>query len=72
MIDIIYKSVKPSQLEKLQIIQNIKKLMFRILLIFSDWILLKQIIVSSTTLFLGETDFQKILPGVLNGLLEHE
>ena len=72
MIDIIYKSVKPSQLEKLQIIQNIKKLMFRILLIFSDWILLKQIIVSSTTLFLGETYFQKILPGVLNGLLEHE
>ena len=36
MIDIIYKSVKPSQLEKLQIIQNIKKLMFRILRIFSD------------------------------------
>ena len=36
MIDIIHKSVKPSQLEKLQIIQNIKKLMFRILLISSD------------------------------------
>ena len=61
LIDIIHKTVKPLHLEKLQIIQNINKL-----------ILIKQIIVSSTPFVLGETDFQKILPGVLSGGLEHE
>ena len=64
LIDIIHKLVKPSYLEKLQIIQNINKLMFQVIFIFSDWILIKQIIVSSTTFALGETDFQKILLGV--------
>ena len=72
LINIIHKTVKPSHLEKLQIIQNINKLMFQVIFIFSDWILIKQIIVSSTPFVLGETDFQKILPGVLSGGLGHE
>ena len=36
LIDIIYKTVKPSHLEKLQIIQNVNKLMFQVIFIFSD------------------------------------
>ena len=44
--------------------------MFQAILIFSDWILTKQIIVSSTLFVLGETDFQNILPGVLIGELK--
>ena len=60
----IHKTVKPSHSEKLQIIQNINKLMFQFTFIFSDWVLIKQIIVSSTPFALGGTDFQKILPGV--------
>ena len=47
MID-IYKTVKPSHLEKLKIIQNINNLMFYVISIFANWILIKQIIVSST------------------------
>ena len=61
LVDIIHKIVKPSHLEKLQIIQNINKL-----------ILIKQIIVSSTPFVLREADFQKILPGLLSGGLGHE
>ena len=72
MIDIIYKTVKLSHLEKLQIIQNINKLMFQVIFIFSDRILIKKIIVSFTHFVFGETDFQKILPGVLSGGLGHE
>ena len=72
LIDIIYKTVKPSHLKKLQIVQNINELMFQAILIFSDWILIKQIIVSSTLFVLGETDFQKILPEVLIDELSHE
>ena len=41
--------------------------MLQVNFIFSDWILIDKIIVSSTTSALGETDFQKILPGVLSG-----
>ena len=44
----IHKTVKPSHLEKLQIIQNIYKPMLQVILILSDWILIKQFIVSST------------------------
>ena len=55
MIDIICKTVKPSHLKELHIIQNIKNLMFQVIFIFSDLILTKQIIVSSTPL----TDFRK-------------
>ena len=36
LIDIIHKTVKLSHLEKLQIIQNINKLMFQVIFIFSD------------------------------------
>ena len=38
----------------------------------SNWILMKQIIVSSTHFVMGETDFQKILPRVLIEELGHE
>ena len=48
MIDISYKTVKQSHLKKLQIIQNINNLMSQVIFMFSDWILIKQIIVSST------------------------
>ena len=72
LIDIIYKTVKPSNLEKLQIIKNINKLIFQVAFKFFDWILIKQIIVSSTPFVFGETDFQNILPGVLSGGLGHE
>ena len=58
LIDIIHKTVKPSHLEKIQIIQNINKVMFQVIFIFSDWILIKQIIVSST-LCLGGNRFPK-------------
>ena len=48
LIDIIHKTVKPSHLEKLQIIQNVNKLMFQVIFVFSDWTLLKKIIFSFT------------------------
>ena len=35
MIDIIYKTAKPSHFKKLQGIQNIKNLMFQVIFIFS-------------------------------------
>ena len=34
MIDIIYKTVKPSHLEKLRIIQNINNLMFQVIFMY--------------------------------------
>ena len=43
--------------------------MFQVIFIFSEWILIKQIIVFSTPFVLWETDFQKLLPGVLSGEL---
>ena len=48
MIDFIYKTVRPSHLKKLQMIQKINNLMFQVIFIFFDWILIKKIIVSST------------------------
>ena len=36
IIDIIYKSVTSSRLKKLQITQNIKNLMFQVILVFPD------------------------------------
>ena len=72
LIDIIYKTVKPSHLEKLQIIQNVNKIMFQVIFIFSDWILIEQIMASSNRFVLGETDFQKIIPGVLSWGLGYE
>ena len=72
LIDIIYKTVKPSHLEKLQIIQNVNKIMFQVIFIFSDWILIEQIMASSNRFVLGETDFQKIITGVLSWGLGYE
>ena len=71
LIDIIHKTVKPSHLQKLQTIQNINKLMLQSFK-FSDWILIKQIIVSSTPFVSRETNLQKILPEVLSGGLGHD
>ena len=36
LIDIIHQTVKPSRLEKLQILQNINELIFQVISIFSD------------------------------------
>ena len=58
MVDIIYKTVKPSPLKKLQVIQNIKNLMFQVIFIFSDWILTNHSFLHPFLLF-GETDFRK-------------
>ena len=46
--------------------------MFHVIFIFSDWILIEQIIASSTPSVLRETNFQKVLRGVLSGRLRHE
>ena len=55
-------------LEKLQIMQNLNNLILQVIFIFSDEILVKQIIVFSTALCCWEkTDFQKNLRGVLSG-----
>ena len=53
LIDIIYKTVKPSHLEKLQIMQNVNKLMLQVIYMFSDWILIEQVIASSTPSLFG-------------------
>ena len=58
-INITHKTVKPSHLKILQIIQNIKNLVFQIIFIFSDWILIKQIIVSSHFSTVGRNRFLK-------------
>ena len=64
MIDIIYKTVKPSHLKKLQVIQNMKNQMLQVIFIFSEWIFIKQIIVSSTPLFYwAKQIFEGMLPG---------
>ena len=36
MMDIIYKTVKASHLKKLEVMQNIKNLMFQVIFIFCD------------------------------------
>ena len=69
MIDIIYKTVKPSHSEKLQIIENKNNLMFQFIFTFFD---------KTNHSFLhpfmlvGLTDFQKTLPGDLSGKKGHE
>ena len=72
LIDIIYKTVKPSHLEKLQIIQNLNKLNVPSYLhIF--WLNFDVANHSFLHPFrLWETGFQKILPGILSGGLGHE
>ena len=61
LIEIIQKTVRPPHFEKLWIIQNINKLMFQVIFMFSNWFLMTQILVSSTPLFLvlGENRFSK-------------
>ena len=55
-------------MKKLQIIQNIKNVIFQVIFIFFDWILIKQIIVSSTLFWCcGKQIFERILPGVMQG-----
>ena len=64
MIDIIYKTVKLSHLKQLQVIQKIKYLMFQAIFVFSDWILIKKIIVSSGPFCCWRKQiFKKMLPG---------
>ena len=61
MIDIIYKTVKPSHLKKLQNMQDIKNQMFQVIFIFSDWNLIKQIVISSTPFYCwGKQIFEKM------------
>ena len=72
LIDIIYKTVNPSHLEKLQLKQDVNKLIFPVIFIFSNWIFVEQIIASSTPSVLGENNFLKLPPGVLSGGLGHE
>ena len=70
MIDIIYKTVKPSRLKKLRIIQNIINLMFQVILIFSDWIFIKQIIVCSTPFCCWRKQiFERMLPGGMSNFV---
>ena len=63
MIDIIYKTVKhlkKSHLKKLQIKQNINNLMIQVILIFSDWLLIKEILTYSNSFYYwGKRDFRK-------------
>ena len=70
MIDIIYKTVKPSHVKKLQIIQNIKNQMLQFIFIYSDWNLIKQIIVSSIPFRCwGKQIFERMLPGGMSNFL---
>ena len=70
IIDIIYKTLKPLHLKKMQIIQNIKNLIFHVIFIFSDWILIKQIKVSSTPFCCWEKQiFERMLPGGMSNFL---
>ena len=70
MIDVIYKTVYPSHLKELQTVQNIKILIFEVILIFSDWILVKQIVIFSTPFCLwGKQIFDRTLPREISNSL---
>ena len=70
MIDNIYKTVRPSNSKKLQVIQNIKDLMFKVIFIFSDSVLIKQIIVSSIPFCYWEKQiFERMLPWARSNFL---
>ena len=68
LIDIIYKTFicKITTSRKNTNHTKYNNLMFQVIFIFFDWILINQIIVLSTPFVLEKTDFQKILPEVLN------
>ena len=65
------QNYKAITFRKIAIKPNGNKLMFQFILIFSDSVLIEQIIAFSTLSVLGETDFQKHMPGVLSGGLWH-
>ena len=71
LIDIIYKTVKPLHLEKLQIMQNLNRRMFQVIFIFSDRILIlwSKLQLSPPLPSWGKQIF---LPGVLSGGVGHE
>ena len=69
MIDNIYKIVKPSRLKNLQSIENTKSLVSQVIFIFSDWILVKQIMIFSTSLRCWEKQVSKMLPGGMSYFL---
>ena len=73
MIDIIYKTVKRSYLEKLEIIQSTNSQMSPVIFIIFclNFDKTNQSFLQPS-LLLGETDFQKILPSVLIGEQGHE
>ena len=68
IIDIIYKAAQPPHLEKLKIIQNMDSLVFEIRSLFdkADHSFLYPF------LLLGDTEFKKILSGILSGKQEYE
>ena len=81
LIDITYKIVAEAiTFRIIAIVPNGNKLFFQIIFIFSDWILIEQImieydfwiLIEQTPSVLGETSSQKLLPGVLSGWLGHE
>ena len=67
MINII---LKPWHLKNLQLIQNIKNLMFQVIFIFSDWILIKQIRATSVPFCCRRKKiFERMLPEGMNNFL---
>ena len=64
------QNYKAITFEKLEIIQNIKNLIIQVIFIFSDWIVIKQIIVSSTHFYCwGKQIFKRMLPGGMSNFL---
>ena len=66
------QNCKSITFRKIAIIPNGNKLMLQVIVKFSHWILIEQIIASSTPTILEETDFQKIPPGVMSGGVGHK
>ena len=66
------QNCKSITFRNIAIIPNGNKLMLQVIVIFSHWILIEQIIASSTPTISEETDFQKIPPGVMSGGLGHK
>ena len=63
LIDIIYKTIRASDLKKLHIIQNIINSVFQVISLFSNSILIKETIVFSTPFYCwGKHILKKDLP----------
>ena len=73
-IVIVYKTVKPSNLQKLQIIQNVNKVMFQVIFIFFDLFLIEQIIATPSFLSGGNRFLKHSTwaAGVLSKGLRHQ